>query len=169
MLNQIITLYKMKDMSIDYIIDLYRQGYILEGGEDSNIINLQTCTVTVSADKTSAQAGDFIRLTATVNPPTSGATVTFKAETMRSSRIINYDIGTCDASSGTCYVDWDTAYRTSGTAIHVTAEVTGPISCVSSPIDIQLSTPPPKWGDVIFIAIVAIPSSLLALHLLIEK
>ena len=168
MLNQTITLDTMKDMSIDNIIGLYRQGYMLEG-TNSNIINLQTCTVIVSADKTSAQAGDFIRLTATVDPPTPGATVTFKAETMRSSRIINYDIGICDASSGTCYVDWDTAYRTSGTAIHVMADVTGPISCASSPIDIQLSTPPPTWRDVIFIAIVAIPSSLLALSLLLKK
>lgn len=170
MSNRVITLDKMKDMPIDHIIDLYRQGHILEGIQiDTNIINLQACTATISADRTSANAGDFIRLTAIVDPPASGTTVTFKAETMISSRIVNYDIGTCDASSGTCYVDWDTAYRSIGAPIHVTAVVTGPNSCTSDPIDIQLRTPPPTWENVIFIAIVAIPASLWAVKLYLEK
>lgn len=169
--NQIITLDKMKDMPIDHIIDLYRQGHILEGVQrDTNIINIQGCNVTISADRTSAYSGDFIRLTAIVDPPTPGILVTFNAETMRSSRIVNFDIGTpCDASTGTCYVDWDTAYRSSGALIHVTAIVTGQYNCTSSPIDIRLLTPPPTWGEVIFITIVAVSASLFATHLFFSK
>ena len=168
--NQIITLDKMKDMPIDHIIDLYRQGHILEDVQlDTNIINLQECNVTIGTDRTSAYSGDFIRLTATVDPPAPGTLVTFNAETMRSSRIINFDIGTCDASTGTCYVDWDTAYRSSGALLHVTAVVSGPYNCTSNPIDIRLLTPPPTWGEVIFITIVAVSASLFATHLLFSK
>jgi len=154
----------MKDMSIDKIIDLYRQGHLLEGTQrEPDIINLQTCTVTISTDRTSAVEGDFIRLTAIVDPPTPGATVIFKAETMRSSKIINYDIGTCDGSSGTCYVDWDTINRSSEAPIHITAVVSGPYDCTSSPIDITISRQPVTIGDVLFVAAVAIPSAILAL------
>lgn len=124
--SQTITLESMKDMSIDDIVNLYRQG---------RIINLQECTATISADRTSAVEGDFIRLTAIVDPPTSGAIVTFKAASIE-----NFDIGTCDISSGTCYIDWDTSYRSSDQPISVTAVVSGPIDCTSSPIDITLSS-----------------------------
>lgn len=164
MYENILTLNIMKEMPIDDIIRLYQQGYRLEGMYP--IESLQ-CTTSIVPDRILAYVGDIIRLTATTSPTVSdGTLVTFKGATMVSSRPVEITIGTCTTSNGSCFVDWDTITAHAGRAYSITAEVE---DCTPTPIDITLKTAPPKWEDVIFIAIVAVPSTLLTIHMLAKK
>lgn len=165
-----ITIDDMKNMNIDSIIDLYRQGYVLEdinaknginvknANENINIKNLQ-CSITVISDVVTAEVGSIIRLTATISPPIPESVVVFKANDIL--------IGECDGSTGTCSVYWDTTGYGTGPPYYVTAEIL--YACVSEPIPIKLTTPPPNLENILLVAGVAIPSVILAAYYLFRK